>query len=221
MKSLQSEAYKGYTINVYQDECDCNPRTEWDNFGHMVCFHKQYNLGDKTSLTSDMFNSWGELEKYLYEEEQAAIVITLYMIDHSGISIRAGRDFSDCDPGSWDSGAIGFIYCSKEDIRKDWNIKHVTKTYLEMARDILFSEVKTYNDYLTGNVYGYVVTDREGEEIDSCCGYFGDPEKSGLLESARAAIDYHIQDCRKKHFEQVKTWIRNSVPLEKRSPLVC
>jgi hypothetical protein len=38
----------------------------------------------------------------------------------------------------------------------------------------LIGEVKTYDDYLTGNVYGYKVIDEQGNEEDSCWGYYGE-----------------------------------------------
>ena len=35
-----------YTVKVEYDEYAGSPRTEWDNLGKMVCFHRRYNLGD-------------------------------------------------------------------------------------------------------------------------------------------------------------------------------
>jgi hypothetical protein len=46
--------------------------------------------------------------------------------------------------------------------------------------------IETADDYLTGNVYGFYVENADGEEIESCGGYFGDYEKSGCLDNARA-----------------------------------
>ena len=37
--------YRGFSINIYADENAQDPR-KWDNFGHMACFHNNYNLGD-------------------------------------------------------------------------------------------------------------------------------------------------------------------------------
>ena len=36
-----------YTLKIVHDEEPINPREEWDNFGHMICWHSRYNLGDK------------------------------------------------------------------------------------------------------------------------------------------------------------------------------
>lgn len=80
--------------------------------------------------------------------------------------------------------------------------------------------VKLYGHWAWGDVYGYSVyapfdeEQEEGDFIDACGGFYGDdPEESGLLGAARSAIEYHIESQRKQRIEQVKTWIKNSVPL--------
>jgi hypothetical protein len=36
-----------YTLKIVRDEDALNPRQDYDNFGHMACWHSRYNLGDK------------------------------------------------------------------------------------------------------------------------------------------------------------------------------
>ncbi len=45
-----------YELKVEVEDNAQNPRTEWDNLGTMVCFHRSYSLGDKTDLKSDDFD---------------------------------------------------------------------------------------------------------------------------------------------------------------------
>jgi hypothetical protein len=40
--------------------------------------------------------------------------------------------------------------------------------------DAIRGEVASYNDFLTGDCYGYVVEGRDGEELHSCWGFIGD-----------------------------------------------
>jgi hypothetical protein len=55
------------------------------------------------------------------------------------------------------------------------------------------------------------------EGIDSCCGYYGDDhEESGLLEAARGAIDWHLKEKEEKRVAKLKTLIRNRVTLANR-----
>ncbi len=50
-----------------------------------------------------------------------------------------------------------------------------------------------WNDYLSGNVYGYTVTDADGEDTDmSCWGFYGDPDKY-MVPEVKAEIDACIE----------------------------
>mgnify|MGYP003398763589 FL=1 len=145
----------------------------------MVCFHRRYNLGDETELKSSDFSSWEELESYLYKEEDALIAIPVFMYDHSGLWINT-TGFS-CP---WDSGQVGYIYISKEKVRREYSCKRISKKLKEMIREMLCSEVDLYNDYLCGNVYGFTLTDKKNaEEIDSSCGFYGtDYIENGIFD---------------------------------------
>ena len=91
------------------------------------------------------------------------------MYDHSGLWINT-TGFS-CP---WDSGQIGYIYASKEKVRKEYNCKRISKNLKEQVREILTSEVSLYNDYLSGDVYRFIVTDKESkEEVQNISGFYG------------------------------------------------
>mgnify|MGYP003404542166 FL=1 len=172
---IENEKYK---LEIFDDLNPCSPR-EFDNLGTMVCFHRRYNLGDETELKSSDFSSWEELENYLYKEEDALIAIPVFMYDHSGLWINT-TGFS-CP---WDSGQVGYIYVSKEKVRREYSCKRISKKLKEMIREMLCSEVDLYNDYLCGNVYGFTLTDKENaEEIDSSCGFYGtDYIENGIFD---------------------------------------
>ena len=172
---IENEKYK---LEIFDDLNPCSPR-EFDNLGTMVCFHRRYNLGDETELKSSDFSSWEELESYLYKEEDALIAIPVFMYDHSGLWINT-TGFS-CP---WDSGQVGYIYISKEKVRREYSCKRISKKLKEMIREMLCSEVDLYNDYLCGNVYGFTLTNKENaEEIDSSCGFYGtDYIENGIFD---------------------------------------
>jgi hypothetical protein len=172
---IENEKYK---LEIFDDLNPCSPR-EFDNLGTMVCFHRRYNLGDETELKSSDFSSWEELESYLYKEENALIAIPVFMYDHSGLWINT-TGFS-CP---WDSGQVGYIYVSKEKVRREYSCKRISKKLKNMIREMLCSEVDLYNDYLCGNVYGFTLTDKENaEEIDSSCGFYGtDYVENGIFD---------------------------------------
>ena len=172
---IENEKYK---LEIFDDLNPCSPR-EFDNLGTMVCFHRRYNLGDETEHKSSDFSSWEELENYLYKEENALIAVPVFMYDHSGLWINT-TGFS-CP---WDSGQIGYIYISKEKVRREYSCKRISKKLKKMIREMLCSEVDLYNDYLSGNVYGFTLTDKENaEEIDSSCGFYGtDYIENGIFD---------------------------------------
>lgn len=167
--------YKGFTISVELDTNPEDPRS-WDNFGTMICYHPHYNLGDKHKLSME------EAGKIYHNKNVVALPLFLY--DHSGITIST-TPFS-CP---WDSGQIGFIYVTKDDVRKEFG--RITKKVLEKVNKCLESEVKVYDEYLRGDVYCFTVENDEGEIIDSCGGFFGDGDY--CFEEAKRAIDYIIK----------------------------
>jgi len=183
--------FGNYTINVQPDDMSESPR-EWENLGTMVYWHRNYILGDVDGSKeygeySTQCNFWIELagiedegqelnmEHVMELARERNVILPLYLYDHSGITMNTGG-FS-CP---WDSGQVGFIYVSKETIRKEFGAKRISKQMVEKVEGYLRNEVKTFDDYITGNVYSYniVRTDSDGEEIDidSCCGFLGDPE---------------------------------------------
>lgn len=155
-------------VFITPDNDPFNPRAEYDNLGTMVCFHGKYLLGDKDhGIQEGWFNSWDELEDYLWDEKDAAVVLPLYLYDHGGITMSCGPFLCP-----WDSGQVGFIYISKAKVRKEYSWKYLTKKRLAKIEEYLRGEVKEYDMYLTGDVWGYQAILDDGSE-DSCWGYFG------------------------------------------------
>lgn len=217
MEALETINYKGYNIEIVADNFVEDPR-EWDNITKMVCQHGRYHLGDE-QYKNNYANSWREwfayyvLENYAtglnlktydtfgyFENEEEVdkiwewiennmIVMPLFLYDHSGITISTSRTCR------WDSGQVGFMYITKKKATKEWGNKYFTKAVKQKAITCMESELKTYDDYLRGNVYGYRILDENGDEIDSCWGYYGyDHEKSGLLNDAKSTIKYEEEE---------------------------
>lgn len=72
------------------------------------------------------------------------------MYEHSGITIKTTP--FNC---RFDSGLIGFIYCSKEKAKSEYK----DKNYLQKSIFVLELEIKALNKYLTGDVWFYKITD--------------------------------------------------------------
>jgi hypothetical protein len=128
-----------------------------------------------------------ELCRELFEKDN--IILPLYLYDHSGISMSTGS-FS-CP---WDSGQVGFIYCSVADARKEWPSASDAEVRKEAEKYLKF-EVETYDNFLTGQVVGFVALDPAGEVIESCHGFYPD-DREGYgkrwdypISQAREVID--------------------------------
>jgi hypothetical protein len=135
--------------------------------------------------------------------EQDHITLALYLYDHSGITISTGK-FS-CP---WDSGRVGFIYCSKERARAEWGEKYnpgiTDEALFKKAAEYLDGEVETYDAYLTGQVVGFVVEDPEGKEVASCWGFY--PDEKGdwpdAIEQAKGEIDAWVAEQEREAAER-------------------
>lgn len=220
--------------------------------------------------------------------EPHVVMLQLYLYDHSGISISSSSFVGRAHHADWDSGPVGFIYCTKERFLKETGytastlfgqakkrqfkigdmvivkgledkhfarVEHVEKGYQgtqlvsvdwsylfygeakkkheqsgvfhsneiqlvsNYAETMLENEVKTYDQYLTGDVYGFSLyeVDRKAlnrhlkrekitvDEMDwddlegfltdkeSCWGFYGDDHvKNGMadhLEEARPLLN--------------------------------
>lgn len=193
---------KNFIAEIQYDETPCNPRTEWDNLCTMIMRGNRYNLGDENhTVDMDECESWEEVEALIRKEYgRDCLMLPIYIYDHSGITISTSP-FS-C---RWDSGRVGTIVVSRATLRKELNWGRVTKERYEKAMGYLEGEVETYNQYLTGDVYGYEIYKKdengdkdENEFDDSCWGYFGIEH---VREDAQSMLN-HCQDVHNKIYGQ-------------------
>lgn len=147
-----------------------NPRLSFDNLGMMICFHRKYSLGDnheyknpREFLFDLLEETVGDTEKAekileetcrLFEYQKDAdnkileivsdkfIVLPVYLMDHSGLSISTS-DFND----RWDSGLVGWIYVEREKAKEELG----EERYENRARIVLIDEVNLFNEYLNSD----------------------------------------------------------------------
>jgi hypothetical protein len=140
-------------------------------------------IGDGPADYATALEKYDEYE-HLVSPDNRLIYLPLNLLDHSGISMSTGR-FS-CP---WDSGQVGWIFCTGATAVKEWGKTRLTKKAVESARRYLEAEVETYDQYLTGQVYGFTIYEHvegyspeDGEQIDSCWGFFSDDYGSDWKE---------------------------------------
>ena len=124
-----------------------NPRS-WDNLGKMVCFHGRYDLGDDHNYNHNDYNGWEEMKNAIIKENDVCVILPLYLYDHSGITMNT-TGFS-CP---WDSGQVGWTFVSKKKVREEYGVKRISQELIEKVTEVLVGEVKTFDMYLTGELY--------------------------------------------------------------------
>jgi hypothetical protein len=162
-----------HTLTILQDGCAENPRQQFDHLCTIYAEHRRYELSDEKA--EDIRLDSGD-----YPGEY--LVLPVYMYEHSGIALNTGG-FS-CP---WDSGQVGYIYVSKDDIKKEFSVKRISKKLKNRIFKIMTSEIEEFSNYLNGNVYGFIYqeTTDSGEIIseDSCWGFYGsDPSENGISD---------------------------------------
>lgn len=164
-----------YVYKIKRDYNRAGPRVEYENCGVMHCAHRRYNLGDAGALTP--FVNDDVVARI--PRDDVIFCLPVYMYDHGGITLS--HSAFGC---SFDSGLLGWHYV----------IEKTAREYCPTYRDAglrkkllkrLEAELKEYNAFLQGDVYGYVIETIDGDTEYSCWGFIGDDiETNGMLDNA-------------------------------------
>lgn len=200
---------KKYAKEVMQEEAD----------GYTSCSLQELMESDYKDMTlleayeEKWSSSWYSEGKFEVEEakvfaghvvETDGVVLPLYLYDHSGITISTGR-FS-CP---WDSGQVGFIYMTKAEIDEHFDGD------AEKAKACLQSEVEEYDQYLTGDVYGCVIEDDNGDNIESCWGFFGleyaiEEGRSMLKYQSEGLAEQRAKEEKESNEQEAEKWVEDT-----------
>jgi len=154
---------QGDILIIERDPDPLSPRTVWDNLGSfMVKDNCPYVKPEVECILN--FYSRDADEKLL--EKAGYIFLPVYVFDHSGVSMST-KAFG-CP---WDSGQLGYYVVAKEKVRKEYKRKHISPSLRKQVLAVMDSEVREYNDFINGDIYGYCLEDANGKELDSCWEY--------------------------------------------------
>lgn len=158
MNAHQTSEVGRYRVSIIHDDDPMSPR-EWDNVGTLEgCANYTFSDGDAS-----------------YQSVRA---------DHGpvlALPIRAySQSYTIVSECEWDS-ADGFYWASLSKIDEEgW--QDVTQ-----LRDCLRAELATLNQWLEGDVWGYVLSSEDEEHVDSCWGFFGIDD---AMSEGRAAAEF-------------------------------
>ncbi len=117
--------------------------------------------------------------------KQENVVLPLFLLDHSGLTMRT-TDFND----PWDSGQVGWIYASHQDILSNFDADTITPELISTVEAALRGEVEVYDAYLRGECYGFELYEN-GTLTDSCWGFLGD-----IHEACKDMAEHLPKECR-------------------------
>jgi hypothetical protein len=161
------ELYKGFEIEVCQDQyCNNSPR-DWSTLGIIAIVQNRYFECSET-VTQETVND--------ILNDPDLISLPVYAHIHSNVSLSTS-DFSD----RFDSGMAGVIYVSKHAAKKEFGDIFSEEIILSNLK----SEVNTYSMWLSGDVLGYTIK-LNGDVIDSCWGFY-DTAENVLIQAKEAA----------------------------------
>lgn len=180
--------HEGYRITVSTESDPLNPR-EWDNLGIITCPKQgKYSLADKGhEFNLDDWNMWDDVEEDIRTNKGGVLILPLSIYDHGGISIYVGKNVD-----RWDGSRVGFIYVTQEELDANGI------TDLAHAEALLRGEVKSFDKYLRGDIYSYLVEENrkacscgeceEWVEVDRCGGW--EEEADAIMEAKQVAEYY-------------------------------
>jgi hypothetical protein len=161
----------GHRIVIWHDSDSDSPRN-WENLGTFQVYHRRYRSPDPIVREPPHIN-------------KNEIGLKVWGYDHGGIVYATG----DTNPFHcpWDSGFAGIIFCSRAKARVWLGTGRLTKKHEDKVREILEQEVQIYNQWANGEVYGFTVFDPEGEELDSCGGFYGS-DRDYMIQEAKSCL---------------------------------
>lgn len=170
------------TIQVVIDPEPVDPRKDWDPVTTIYHWHRRYDLGTQIERLDEDAMRAMVAEK----GEEILVDAPLYLLDHSGLSVNT-KGFG-CP---WDSGQVGWVVLTRQraeelgfdptDPDRDW-------------KAILEGEIQQFDQYLRGEVYGFRILGLDGDELDSCWGFYDVKEaKESAKEVAEHTEDPAIQ----------------------------
>lgn len=176
----KQETYKGYTIKIMWDTDPAFP--DWLDFGTFFSNCREFD--PHNHRINELFC---EDENGNEKLDDSYLCLPVYAYIHGGISLSTNRNGQFAD--KWDSGVAGYMAVEKDKIIKETG--NLSDGAINKAYRLLECEVQEWDDYVQGNVFGFVIENSDGESVDSCWGYFGNP--SDPMCDAKGTIDFLVK----------------------------
>lgn len=178
----------GRFFKLFYDEYSESPRL-CDNVATILTWERNYNSPDENGDTFEEFAKKHGVDvskEYNLDSvmeamrEEGYYVLPVYALHH-GVSHYSTHDFHD----PWDSGVVGIAFCKKQKGLPDNN---------DYLRSIIDDEIKVYDAWANGEVYGIMLFDKNEDVLDVSSGYIIPYEnRNEALKDMLSAVGVNIQ----------------------------
>lgn len=216
MNKYKDEKYRGYTINVCYDPYPESPR-EWSKVAKILSFSRsfifdEHEYKDIDCLYADLLKEhcselydelvdhdfmWHDGITWYFEDdevlsrvkkalENSVVIMPISCYSHGGSTIWLGHPND-----KWDSGYVGVALQTKEDTIRECGADE--QSWKEVAKKNIQNEVECLDQYIRGDVYGYIIEDKDGDQTGSCFGFFGNDGIAAAISEAKSIVDGEIR----------------------------
>ena len=180
----------GQFFKFFYDDSTDSPRND-TNVATILTWERDYDSPDENNNTFEEFaekhgvdvsKKW-DLDSVMDAmREEGYYVVPVYALHHS-VSHYSTHDFHD----PWDSGVVGVAFCKKQEGLPDDD---------DYLRRIIDREVKTYDAWVNGEIYGVTRLDKTEDIVDETTEWVildGD-NRTETLKDMLFAVGVDIQD---------------------------
>lgn len=204
--------YRGYEIKTYHDDSPMDDEPgSWYNSGYLIYDHRNCQIaprGKDPSFAAIINQLWRESRGDTTEiDGEPCFVFPVFAYIHGDVVLYISESAARRnEPSGFDISMKGFVVIKQ---CEEFYFRHVA---LDEAHRI----VKSHNELLFGEVYGYQ------SDFGSCWGYWGRDGYKQMVAEAKDEIDGELHYLMKKRLEALKRYIKNKVPIIYRKlPEVC
>ena len=180
----------GQFFKFFYDDSTDSPRND-TNVATILTWERDYDSPDENNNTFEEFaekhgvdvsKKW-DLDSVMDAmREEGYYVVPVYALQHS-VSHYSTHDFHD----PWDSGVAGIAFCKKQKGLPDDD---------DYLRTIIDQEIKEYDAWVNGEIYGVARLDKTADIVDETTGWLipGDSNRTETFKEMLSTIGIDVQD---------------------------
>lgn len=226
---METITYRGYNIEIENDEYAENPYENWDGNVPLITKHsgggQDYSKGAIIRHLANFFTD----NQIIHHQKKIAEIFDIDLnyfkdynfeknekIDDIRSAIEESTDFDQ-----WEKfchlAKIPHLNTSRSGYSQgDWSELFICETpeFLQetgckkLTEEMMTAGADLYGFWAFGDVYSFDIPEVE----DSCSGYYGtNHQESGLLDEAQSSIDYYIKKVTENKFKKLKELIKAKV----------